>query len=155
MQQEAILQTDPCRPATAGAKLLDGAGLRSTRPRRAIADILFGRSYYHFTADEIFAVAAETGQRLSMATIYNTLNEFAAHGLIRRLATAGGPAQFDIGTGDHHHFHVEADNRVIDIEPEEIAFARLPEPPQGYRIANIDVMIRLEPVGPQSTGEIA
>ncbi|NPD15014.1 transcriptional repressor [Xinfangfangia sp. D13-10-4-6] len=152
MLKEAILQTDPRNPSPTGANLLDGAGLRSTRPRRAIAAILFGRSYHHFTAEEIFAVAAETGQRLSMATVYNTLNEFAAHGLIRRLATAGGPAQFDIGTGDHHHFHVEADNRVIDIPPEEISFARLPEPPQGYRIANIDVVIRLEPERPRDTG---
>ncbi|MFE3839113.1 Fur family transcriptional regulator [Pseudogemmobacter sonorensis] len=152
MHQETILQTDLSRPAPAGAKLLDTAGLRSTRPRRAIAEILFGQSYHHFTADEIFAAAMEAGQRLSLATVYNTLSEFAAHGLIRRLATAGGPAQFDIGTGDHHHFHVEADNRVIDIEPEEIAFARLPEPPHGYRIANIDVVIRLEPVAQQCTG---
>lgn len=153
MLQEAILQTDPSNTGLADADLLDAAGLRSTRPRRAIADILFGKSYHHFTADEIFAAAMEAGQRLSLATVYNTLSEFAAHGLIRRLATAGGPAQFDIGTGDHHHFHIEADNRVIDIEPSEIAFARLPEPPKGYRIANIDVVIRLEPVGPQSTGE--
>lgn len=152
MFQEAIRQTDPTRPEPTAAELLNGAGLRSTRPRRAIADILFGRSYHHFTAEEIFAAALETGQRLSLATVYNTLTEFAAHGLIRRLATAGGPAQFDIGTGDHHHFHVEADNRVIDIAPDQISFARLPEPPQGYRIANIDVVIRLEPARPRDTG---
>lgn len=155
MLHEAIIETDPSRPDPTGADLLDAAGLRSTRPRRAIAEVLFGRSFHHFTADDIFAAAMQAGQRLSLATVYNTLSEFAAHGLIRRLATAGGPAQFDIGTGDHHHFHVEADNRMIDIEPEEIAFARLPEPPQGYRIANIDVVIRLEPMEPQETGAIA
>lgn len=123
---------------------LTASGLRITRPRRAIADILFKNSYHHFTAEEVMATAQETGQRLSLATVYNTLNDFAAHGLVRRLATAGGPAQFDTGPGDHHHFHVEADNRVIDIPPDQIAFTRIPVPPPGYRVVNIDVVIRIE-----------
>ncbi|RWR05255.1 transcriptional repressor [Sinirhodobacter populi] len=151
MFQEATIERNA--PKTKGVHLLEAAGLRVTRSRRAIADILFGKSYHHFTADEIFAAAMETGQRLSLATVYNTLSDFAAHGLIRRLATVGGAAQFDIGTGDHHHFHIEADNRMIDIPPDEIGFARLPVPPQGYRIANIDVVIRLEPAPPQHQGE--
>lgn len=138
-------------------RILAGAGLRATHPRQVIADILFGNSHHHFTADEVLATARKAGQRLSLATVYNTLNDFAAHGIVRRLATAAGPAQFDTGTGDHHHFHVEADNKVIDIAPGHIAFARLPEPPPGYRIANIDVVIRLERSEPdtQENGKIA
>lgn len=130
------------------ADLLEAAELRVTRPRLAIAGILFEHSYHHFTADEVLAAVQRTGLRLSQATVYNTLNDFATHGLVRRIATAGGVAQFDTNTGDHHHFHIEADNRVIDIPPDQIAFARLPEPPSGYRIANIDVLIRLEQLEP-------
>lgn len=154
MLEEAIPQTAPGNSDAVDPDLLSGSALRSTRPRRAIAGILFSKSYHHFTADEIFAAASDAGHRLSLATVYNTLNEFAAHGLIRRLATAGGPAQFDIGTGDHHHFHIEAAGRVIDIAPDEIAFARLPDPPPGFRVANIDVVIRLEPLDPQREGVV-
>jgi Fur family iron response transcriptional regulator len=95
--------------------MLARSGLRVTRPRKAIADILFKGGYHHFTADEVLAATRDAKHSLSLATVYNTLNDFAAHGLVRRLATTCGPSQFDTSLGDHHHFHVESDGRVIDI----------------------------------------
>lgn len=123
---------------------LAASGLRLTQSRRVIADILFQNQSFHFSAEEVAIAAKKAGHRLSLATVYNTLNDFAARGIIRQLSIAGGPTLFDTCTGDHHHFHVAADNRVIDIESGEVAFSRLPKPPSGHRIVNIDVVISLE-----------
>ena len=82
---------------------------------------------------------------VSLATVYNSLHQFTDAGLLRILAVEGAKTYFDTNTSDHHHFFVEGENRVFDIETGPVEVVNLPEPPEGMEIANVDVVIRLRP----------
>jgi Fur family iron response transcriptional regulator len=124
--------------------MLARAGLRPTRQRVALGGLLFDGEPRHVTADELFRDAAGAGFPLSLATAYNTLNQFAEAGLVRRIAVNGERTFFDTDVGDHHHFHVEAESRIVDVPTGSIEFGRIPLPPDGYEITAIDVVIRLK-----------
>lgn len=85
------------------------------------------------------------GVAVSLATVYNTLHQFTEAGLLRILAVEGARTYFDTNTSDHHHFFVEGENRVMDIEHGPVTVGNLPEPPEGMEIANVDIVIRLRP----------
>lgn len=121
------------------------AGLRPTRQRIALADLLFAKGDRHLTVEELHEEAVVAGIGVSLATVYNTLHQFTEAGIIRVLAVESAKTYFDTNTSDHHHFFVEGHNQVLDIPVSNIAIANLPEPPEGMEIAHVDVVIRLRP----------
>lgn len=120
-----------------------GAGLRPTRQRVALAGLLFAKGNRHLAAEELHAEAEKAGYFMSLATVYNTLHQFTEAGILRVLAVEGARTYFDTNTSDHHHFFVEDDNAVYDIDGGPFSISNLPEPPEGMEIANVDVVIRL------------
>ena len=123
--------------------LLRRAGLRPTRQRLALAEILFARGNHHISAEALHEEALMRKVPVSLATIYNALHQFTGAGLLREVAVDGSKTYFDTNTSDHHHFFVEDDNQVIDIPDGQMRVGRLPEPPPGYEISRIDVVVRL------------
>ncbi|MBV8740141.1 MAG: transcriptional repressor, partial [Sinobacteraceae bacterium] len=93
--------------------------------------------------EQILASLRGTGVRVSKATVYNTLNLFAAHGLIRQLSVDGSRAWFDSNVNAHYHFHDLHSGALIDVPVPEVEFSRLPAPPPGTEFAGIDIVIRL------------
>lgn len=122
---------------------LRDCGLRPTRQRIALADLLFAKGDRHLTVEELHEEAIEADVPVSLATVYNTLHQFTEAGLIRVLAVEGARTYFDTNTSDHHHFFVEGRNEVLDIPVNNIAIGNLPEAPEGMEIAHVDVVIRL------------
>ncbi|MDO9417621.1 iron response transcriptional regulator IrrA [Pararhizobium sp.] len=120
-------------------------GLRPTRQRIALADILFAKGDRHLTVEELHEEAVQAGVPVSLATVYNTLHQFTEAGLLRVLAVESARTYFDTNVSDHHHFFVEGDNEVLDIPVNNISIGNLPEPPEGMEIAHVDVVIRLRP----------
>jgi len=123
--------------------MLRHAGLRPTRQRMALAEILFGRGNRHISAEGLHEEALVHKVPVSLATIYNTLHQFTGVGLLREVAVDGSKTYFDTNVSDHHHFFVEDDNRVIDIPDGQMGVGRLPDPPPGYEISRVDVVVRL------------
>lgn len=121
------------------------AGLRPTRQRIALADLLFAKGDRHLSAEELHEEALDAGVAVSLATVYNTLHQFTEAGLLRILAIEGAKTYFDTNTSDHHHFFIEGENRVMDIETGPVSVINLPEPPEGMEIANVDIVVRLRP----------
>lgn len=121
------------------------AGLRPTRQRVALAHLLFAQGDRHLSAEDLHAEAVTAGVPVSLATVYNALHQFTQAGLLRILALEGSKTYFDTNTSDHHHFFVEGENRVFDIEGGKVGVFNLPEPPEGMEIANVDVVVRLRP----------
>jgi Fur family iron response transcriptional regulator len=121
------------------------AGLRPTRQRMSLAELLFGRGNRHLTAESLHEEAMVRRVPVSLATIYNTLHQFTNAGLLREVAVDGSKTYFDTNTSEHHHFFVEDDDEVIDI-PVDVDVTRLPEPPPGYEISRVDVVVRLRRV---------
>ncbi|MBB5043859.1 iron response transcriptional regulator IrrA [Shinella fusca] len=120
-------------------------GLRPTRQRVALADLLFAKGDRHLTVEELHEEAVTAGVPVSLATVYNTLHQFTEAGLIRVLAVESAKTYFDTNVSDHHHFFVEGENHVLDIPVSNIEIGNLPEPPEGMEIAHVDVIIRLRP----------
>ena len=121
------------------------AGLRPTRQRLSLASLLFAKGDRHLTAEELHEEAMDAGVTVSLATVYNTLHQFTEAGMLRILAVEGARTYFDTNTSDHHHFYIEGENRVLDIDTASVSVVNVPEPPAGMEIANIDVVIRLRP----------
>ncbi|MBY3185138.1 Fur family transcriptional regulator [Rhizobium sp. 25PS6] len=122
---------------------LRGAGLRPTRQRVALGDLLFAKGDRHLTVEELHEEAVAASVPVSLATVYNTLHQFTEAGLIRVLAVESAKTYFDTNVSDHHHFFVEGENEVLDIPVSNLTIANLPEPPEGMEIAHVDVVIRL------------
>lgn len=126
---------------------LRDSGLRPTRQRIALADLLFAKGDRHLTAEELHEEATFAGVPVSLATVYNTLHQFTEAGLLRVLAIESAKTYFDTNVSDHHHFYVEGDSEVVDIPVSNLEISNLPEPPEGMEIAHVDVVIRLRRKG--------
>lgn len=123
--------------------LLRQARLRPTRQRLALGSLLFTDHGRHVTAELLHAEAVASGERVSLATVYNTLHQFKRAGLVRELAIDGTRTYFDTNTSNHSHFYVEHDGRLMDIPEGSIRVDGLPTPPKGMRISHVDVVVRL------------
>lgn len=126
-------------------KRLRKAGLRPTRQRMALAELLFAKGDRHLTVEELHAEAQVAGVPVSLATVYNTLHQFTDAGLVRVLAIESSKTYFDTNTSDHHHFFMEGRNEVLDIPLSNLSIDNYPDIPEGMEIAHVDVVIRLRP----------
>ena len=127
--------------ATCEARLSE-CGIRPTGQRVRIASLLLCAPQ-HLSAEQILATLRSAGARVSKATVYNTLNLFAARGIIRQLSVDGSRAWFDSNVAAHYHFHDTDSGALIDVPVPEVEFSRLPPPPPGTEVAGIDLIIRL------------
>jgi Fur family iron response transcriptional regulator len=109
----------------------------------ALAEILFARGNRHVSAEGLHDEAVARRVPVSLATIYNTLHQFTEAGLLREVAVDGSKTYFDTNLEDHHHFFVEDDNVVMDIPHGQMGVGRIPEPPPGFEISRVDVVVRL------------
>jgi len=119
------------------------SGLRPTRQRRVLAQLLFSGLDRHVTAEELHQEALAAGAAISLATVYNTLNQFTAANLLREVAIEGAKTYFDTNTADHFHFYFEREGTLMDIKNPDVTVEGLPAAPQGKRISRVDVIIRL------------
>ena len=121
-----------------------GAGLRPTRQRVALAELLVGDGLHrHVTAESLFESAKKNGDAVSLATVYNTLRAFCEAGVLQEITVDGSKSYFDTNTHDHPHFFWEDESRLSDAPSEQLIIQRLPEAPEGVEIASVDVVIRL------------
>lgn len=124
--------------------ILRMAGLRATRQRLALGELLFTGGHQHINADELHQKAIAANANLSLATVYNTLHQFSRAGLLREVTVDAASCYFDTDTSDHHHFFVEDDKQVLDIPPGSVSFDDIPEPPEGMEVTHIDVIVRVK-----------
>lgn len=125
--------------------LLREAGLRPTRQRVALGELLFAEGDWHVTAEMLHEKAIRRSIPVSLATIYNTLHQFTEAGLLNEVVVDGSKTHFDTNISNHHHFFIEGDNTIADIPGGGVAIDRLPEPPEGMEISRVDVVVRVRP----------
>ena len=127
-----------------GTHWLSEAGLRPTRQRVTLAALLVGDGLNrHVTAESLFESCAQAGEKVSLATVYNTLRAFCDAGLVQEVTVDGSKSYFDTRTDDHPHFYWEDSATLTDAPAEELEILRLPKAPRGTEIAKVDVVIRL------------
>ena len=131
------------RPFTQALERLKRHGLRPTRQRLALVRLLFDRGDRHVTADQLHAEAAAAGVRVSLATIYNTLNQFTAAGVLREVVVEAGRSYFDTNASEHHHILVEPTGELIDIPASDVQVSATPRLPEGMALRRMDVILRV------------
>ncbi|MCY4180739.1 MAG: transcriptional repressor [Litoreibacter sp.] len=123
---------------------LTGAGLRPTRQRVTLAELLVGDGQNrHVTAESLHAATEGCDKTVSLATVYNTLRAFCDAGLIREVMVDGTKSYFDTRVDDHPHFFWEDERELTDAPKEELEICGLPTAPDGTEISSVDVVIRL------------
>ena len=119
-------------------------GLRPTRQRVILARRLIGDGKNrHVTAESLFAASNDHADKVSLATVYNTLRAFCDAGLMREITVDGEKSYFDTNMSDHPHFYWEDSAELVDAPAEQLKIAVLPDAPDGAEIAKVDVVIRL------------
>ena len=125
------------------AARLREAGLRPTRQRVALARLLFEGGPRHVTAEGLHAEVKAARNPVSLATVYNALNQFRDAGLLREVVVAPGRSYFDTNICHDHHFYVESDGELHDFPSEKVTIRCLPPPPRGTRLSRVDVIVRV------------
>ncbi len=96
----------------------------------------------HVTVEQLYAEAKALRMPLSRATVYNTLHQFVAAGLVREIALYGSRIWYDTKTGSHCHFFDEGRNDLFDMTTDITEKLALTAPP-GKKIIGVDVIVRL------------
>ncbi|WP_406678169.1 iron response transcriptional regulator IrrA [Rhodopseudomonas infernalis] len=124
-------------------EMLSSVGLRPTRQRMALGWLLFGKGDRHLTAEMLYEEASQAKVPVSLATVYNTLNQLTEVGLLRQVSVDGTKTYFDTNVSAHQHFYLENNHELIDIPDQHVALRSTPEVPEGYEIARVDVVVRI------------
>ena len=122
--------------------MLKSHGILPTQQRLMIARVLFSRDQ-HLSADQVMSHVNDGRDRVSKATVYNTLGLFARKGLVREVIVDPARVFYDTNTSSHHHFYNVTTGELIDIEASELAIRTLPELPDGTVTEGVDVIIRI------------
>ncbi|MBU2868209.1 transcriptional repressor [Pacificibacter marinus] len=127
-----------------GEAWLASADLRPTRQRVALAALLVGDGQdRHVTAESLFSNVCRSGEKVSLATVYNTLRAFCDAGLMQEVTVDGTRSYFDTNMDEHPHFFWEDSGELTDAPAEDLKIVGLPAAPDGMEIASVDVVIRL------------
>ena len=125
---------------------LRSSGLRPTKQRILIAKNLFERKKtFHFTVETLNKeIGKKEVEKVSLATIYNTVEAFTKAGHIKEILTSKSKSYYDTNMKSHHHFYDEETRELTDIEYKQVKLSKVPTPPKGKKIKNLEVVIRLQ-----------
>ena len=125
-------------------KNLKASPLKVTSQRIKIISILFKKGNSHHTAEDVHKLVKQKGLNISLATVYNTLNLFSQHGILRILRVPSDKFFFDTNLKPHHHFFCKTSEELIDIKNSEIKLTKVPKPPKGKSISSVQVFVNLD-----------
>ena len=125
---------------------LRSSGLRPTKQRLKICKLLFDRKEtFHFTINDLSKILKErTKEKISLATIYNTVHSFKNKGYLKEILINSDKTYFDTNTSDHHHFVNETTNELVDLHINDIGDIKIKKSLPGKKIKSIEVLVKLE-----------
>ena len=125
---------------------LRSSNLRPTKQRLKICQFLFDRQKtFHFTVEALNKKINKNGAtKVSLATIYNTVEAFTSAGYLKEILTSKNKSYYDTNTKSHHHFYDEGSKELTDIHYSQIKLSKVPIPPKGKKIKNLEVVIRIQ-----------
>ena len=126
---------------------LRSSNLRPTRQRVLIAEYLFNREKtFHFTVEKLNKILnkKENLEKISLATIYNTVSAFKKAGHLKEILTNNNTSYFDTNISSHHHFFDIDTNELEDINYNEIQVAKMPHDTKGKKVKDLEVTISVQ-----------
>ena len=125
-------------------KLRD-AGLRPTKQRVKICEILFNREKtFHFTINDLAKkILKDFNEKISLATVYNTVHALQKKGYLKEIAIKSDKSYFDTNTTAHHHFYDEDTHELIDCDQSNIDSINVKNNITGKKINSVEVLIKV------------
>jgi len=125
---------------------LRSSNLRPTKQRLKICEFLFDREKtFHFTVEALNKKINKNGAtKVSLATIYNTVEAFTSAGYLKEVLTSKNKSYYDTNIKSHHHFYDEESKELTDIDDSQIKLSKVPIPPKGKKIKNLEVVIMIQ-----------
>ena len=99
--------------------------------------------HHQVIAESLLGRLKDAGDKVCLATVYNTLGVFCDAGLMQEVAVYGSKSYFDTNTHEHPHFFWEDTATLSDAPAEQLQISQLPNAPDGAEIVSVDVVIRL------------
>jgi len=125
-------------------KILQKSNLRPTYQRLAILEYILEKHKVHLTAAKLMSYLKNKNINISLATIYNNLNELSDKGILRKFYVNNDKMWFDSNLQDHYHFYDSDKDELIDIDKNEISFSKSPKAPAGKIKDSINIIINLK-----------
>ena len=124
---------------------LRSSGLRPTRQRLQICRLLFDRqNTFHFSIQDLSKmIVNQHKEKVSLATVYNTINAFKQKGYLKEISINSDKTYFDTNTSNHHHFFNESTNELIDLDNSEIGKIDIRKKISGKKINSIEVIVKI------------
>lgn len=117
--------------------------LKPTLQRFTLVKLLFDGKNKHFTAEDLYEKVKLKKNKISLATIYNTLHSFVEKKLLKQVSIKDGKTIFCTNMSSHHHFFNSVTGKLIDIPRNKIKLKKIPKAPEGLKIDSVDVVINL------------
>ena len=133
---------DPLSPYNRALKKIEKSGIRPTKQRRILAKLIFEKGDRHISAENLFDEVKNEDRKISMATIYNTLNQFTSLGLIREIVVDQNKSLYCNNNKSHYHLYIEDEGKIHDIPTKNINLD-IPSIPACLSLHNIDVIVRV------------
>jgi len=124
-------------------KMLEASPLKLTSQRVNLIKVLFKNGNRHFSAEEVYNLVNKKGLKISLATIYNCLNQFTANGILRMVKTSCDKVYFDTNLTAHHHFFCKTTGKLTDIDSKKVKISKLPKIPDGKKMNSVEIVVNI------------
>jgi len=122
------------------------SGLRPTKQRIRICEVLFNvNKTFHFTINDLVKmIEINTNQKISLATVYNTIHAFEKKGYLKEIAINSSQTYFDTNISNHHHFFDEKEKKLIDLEDNDVDPIKIKKTIPGKKIKSVEVLVKID-----------
>ena len=125
---------------------LRNSGLRPTKQRLKICEVLFNtEKTFHFTVNDLSKIISEKlNQKISLATIYNTVHAFKKKGYLKEISMNSDKTYFDTNTTHHHHFFDSSTMKLIDLSDDQVEKIKINKALPGKKISSVEILVKVE-----------
>ena len=125
---------------------LRNSGLRPTKQRLKICEVLFNtEKTFHFTVNDLSKIISEKlNQKISLATIYNTVHAFKKKGYLKEILMNSDKTYFDTNTSHHHHFFDSLTKELIDLSDDQVEKIKINKSLPGKKISSVEILVKVE-----------
>ena len=123
---------------------LRASGLRPTKQRINICKLLFDRQEtFHFTIESLKNILSKKNNKISLATVYNTIHAFKKKGYLKEISINTDKSYFDTNVTNHHHFYNEQTKEIIDLDDRHVGKIKINKANPGKKIKSIEVLVKI------------